>query len=493
MKKLKRITAVFAAIAMLLTAVPGIAADSGEEKTSVKVSDEYTSFDTVSGYVTERYINDSITKDELMQMGLSNYLDGNDELLVALLKATLSSLDKYSAFYTAEEYQEFENSVNKTFYGIGISMRQEGDYVVISDFVPGNKAEQAGFKIGDKIVRVDGTDVVGWSTSDVRNKIVGDVNTKVAITVLRGEEYIDLIGERTKVRQETVSMSVLDGNVAYIKISSFGSGTTDEFRDVLEECKERGVKKQIMLDLRDNPGGLLTSATNIARMIVPKGKIIDVKYRQSEYDMTYESDKTDTEYNFIVLVNGNTASSAEILASAIQDSGIGRLLGTQTYGKAVVQGTYPLNNGSVFKLTIGQYITRNGKEINNIGLTPDIQVENDVEKIDSTQFTSLGFKRAWSLGNSGDSVKAAKERLYYLGLYSGNIQNNVFRSDLREAIKSFQLTAGLVPSGILDIPTQVKLEEDFEKIEVTNDNQFEEAYILCGGTVSGADDADNAE
>ena len=336
--------------------------------------------------------------------------------------------------------------------------------------------------VGDKIAKVNGVDVEGWSLTDVRDRIIGEVNTTVNITVLRGEEYIDLVGTRTEVRQNTVSSVILEGNIGYINISSFASNTPEEFRTYLQDYNRKGIEK-IILDLRNNPGGLLNSAVNIAQMIVPKGKIVDVKYRNSEYDISYDSIIEGTDKKYIVLVNEGTASSAEILASAIQDSGVGRLMGTQTYGKAVVQQAYPLNNGSVFKLTVGQYITRNGKEINGIGLTPDTLVKNTSNKIDVTDYTKFDFRTKWAIGDTGTGVKAAKERLNLLGYYNGNTENETFYADLQKAVKAFQIDNGLASYGVLDIPTQVVLEDKFEELEVYDDNQLEEAYKTLGGDV----------
>ena len=458
------------------------------EINGVEVSDKFINYRTLAMYISEFYIDDTITEEDAMLMGLSKYLEEEDGALDNMLKSMFSSLDPYSEFMTGEEYTAFQNSLDQTFYGIGISMRQSGEYVEIIDFVEENSlAEESGFRIGDKIVKVNGTDVVGWSLDDIRNRIIGEVNTTVNITVLRGDEYIDLVGIRTEVRQDTVSSAVFEKNIGYIRIISFGSNTAEEFRDALGNLTDKGVKK-IILDLRDNGGGRTDAAVTIAGMIVPKGKIVDLKYRQSEYDVTYNSSLPGTDKRWIVLVNEHTASSSEILASAIQDSGVGKLYGEQTYGKAVVQQTYPLGTGSeygnrVFKITVAQYITRNGHEINGVGLMPDEYVINTHEPIDATQYTPFDFKTKWSIGDSGSGIKAAKERLYMLGYYAGNTENEDFFKDLQSAVKAFQLDTGLVSYGVIDIPTQVRMENRFEKLEMYTDNQLEEAYKAFGGNV----------
>lgn len=473
-----KVTAAFLSLIILFSSVSVLA----EEIKETEFSGEYNAFEQIAEYVAERYIDNTLVKEDIMKNGLSKLLENNDPLLIELLKSTLESMDDYSEFYTAEEYKEYIDKLNQTFYGIGITMKQaEGDYVEITGFAEENSmAERVGFKIGDKIYKVEGFDVTGLSMSEVRDKIIGKENTTVNITVLRGTQEINLTTTRIAINDQTVSAGVLKGDVGFMQISSFATNTSAEFAEGLEIMREKKIKN-IILDLRNNPGGLVSDAVEIAQDIVPKGKIIDVKYRQSEYDATYNSDLKNQEFNFIVLVNENTASAAEILASAIQDSGCGKLLGTKTFGKAVIQNMFPLTNGMVFKITVGQYITRNGKEINHVGLEPDEYVENTIQKIDKSRYTPFDLSTKLSLGNTGDNVKAAKERLYMLGFYDGDVTNNTFDMDLKEAVKEFQRTNDLLAYGILDIPTQVKIDKMFSKLETTVDVQFETAYEMFDG------------
>ncbi|MGM9935815.1 MAG: S41 family peptidase [Candidatus Ornithomonoglobus sp.] len=473
-----------AVTAAAVTAAPTELPEEAELEDDIETSVQYQAYEQIAQYIAERYLDDSYTAEDIMKLGLSEYLGQNgDTALVALLKAALQSLDDYSDFYTYDEYVEYNNTLNKTFYGLGITMQQDGEYVTIAGFVEENSlAEQSGFRVGDKIVKVDGIGVVGLSMTEVRNLIVGEIGTTVPITVLRDGQEIEIIGTRTAVNNSTVSGGILEGNVGYIKIASFASGTADEFEEIKNSLIDAGVSK-LILDLRNNPGGLVSGATKIAESIVPQGKIVDVKYRDSTLDHTYYSELADAPFKIVALVNGNTASSAEILSSAIQDSGAGILLGNQTFGKAVIQSVYSLRNGMVFKLTIGQYITRKGNEIDHIGLTPDIEVSNYTKKIDTTGYTKFDFLNTASVGSSGTNVSAAKERLSIMGYYIGNLANDVFNTDLADAIREFQKDNALTDSGVLDIPTQIKLKEVFEGLETTIDVQMQEAYKYFGGNV----------
>lgn len=507
---MKKRLAVMLASAMLITNISALAAEGDiisdftpadeqmtiaaevkedEEKqenllTSADMSIQYKAYEQISEYVAERYIDESYTAEDIMMLGISAYLDEHgDEAMVEFLKGALKSLDPYSDFYTYEEYVEYNNQLNKTFYGLGITMQQDGEYVKIVGFVEENGlAQRSGFREGDKIVKVDGISVVGSSITEVRNLVVGELGTTVNITVLRGGEELEILGTRTAVNNTTVSGGILEGNVGYIKIASFSSNTAREFDELTDMLKENGVKN-VILDLRNNPGGLLNVAINIAQTIIPRGKIVDVSYRDESQNYSYESTLDIVPFNFITLINENTASCSEILASAIQDSGVGKLLGEQTYGKAVIQNVYSLKNGMVFKITIGQYLTRNGHEIGHIGLLPDYEVENSEKKIDTTGYTKFDFLTPVSVGGNGSNVLAAKERLSLMGYFIGNQGNNVFNVDLCESVKEFQRDSGLTDSGILDIPTQIRLKEQFEKLSTTIDVQMQEAYKLFGGNV----------
>ena len=468
--------------AMVLCAVFGFSlAVYGKENPESELSGEYKAWELVAGDLAKEYIDETLTAEQIMQMGISNLLDGNEEVLVALLKKTLQSLDDYSEFYTADEYREYINTLNRTFYGIGVELKKTGQYAEITGFVEENSlAEGTGFRVGDKIVRIDGSDVSNRTLEEIRNMLMGAVNTTVNITILRESEYIDLIATRTEVRQSTVIGEILPGNIGYVKIISFNEDTASEFYDVENYFSQHNVKNVIM-NLRDNPGGLVMGAVKVAQTIVPKGKIVDVKFRRPEYDTVYYSELPSTNRNYLVLVNENTASAAEILASAIQDSGVGKLVGTQTFGKAVVQKTYPLNNGSVYKLTTAQYITRNGHQINKVGLTPNVHVENYTEKIDTSLYTAMDCENRYSLGNRGETVKGAKERLYMLGIYKGKVDNGAFTQELMEAVKEFQYVNNLSASGVLDVATQIRLEKKFSTLQKVVDVQLRTAYSMFGG------------
>ncbi len=456
-----------------------------EEDIAEQYSNEYNFFDSVTELISEMYIDETLTKEDIAAKGLSELLKNNSPLLIELLKSTLGSLDDYSQFFTFDEYVDYQDSTNNTFYGVGINLEEKEDGVYISGFSDDGDAKNAGLMVGDRITAVDDNDVQGWTLEKIRNLVLGEAGTKVNITVQRGGESLSFsVIRQVAIDKGTVSgvmtSGILAGNIGHVKISSFGSDTDEEFMATLEQLRENNVKK-LILDLRNNPGGYVESAINIAKVLVPKGKIIDVVSRSNLPDITYSSDLENPEFEIIVLVNENTASAAEILASAIQDSGAGKLLGKKTFGKAVIQRSFPIVNGTVLHFTIAQYLTRNGKKINGIGLFPDEEVDNKLSTVDTSQYTKFDYSTRYVVGQSGEGVKAAKEKLYMLGLYKATTNNTLYTKELQDSVKTFQQSHDLVPSGIIDIATQVAIDEEFSKLEVMEDVQLERAYEIFGG------------
>ncbi|MBQ2663006.1 MAG: S41 family peptidase [Clostridia bacterium] len=478
---MKKIAAFLTAAALLLQ-VNAFAAKQTSTPAEAEYSGEYQAFDQISDYISELYIDD-YSKSEIMAKGLSKYLDGNDPVLVELLKATLESLDDYSEFYTEEEYKEYIEDLNHIYYGIGVVMRRQEDGTVgIVDFAEGSdNAQKAGFKIGDVFSKINGEDVTGMGVDEIRERVVGEEGTTVDITVLRDGKEIELNAERVAVNGFSVNYYMLRDNIGYIRIISFSTETAAEFEKALQYMRDNNAKK-IILDLRNNGGGLISSAVDVAKAIVPKGKIADLKCRDSRYDATYSSTLNKKEFDFAVLVNEGTASASELLAGALQDSKAGTLIGTTTYGKAVFQNSFSLKNGAVFKLTVGEYLTRNGRKINKIGLTPDLVVENEITKLDTSKMKQFNFTPS-SLGERCDNARAAKERLNYLGFFGGEI-NDVYDYDLFEAIKAFQSANNIFSYGVLDATTQRRIDEASADLDVMNDHQIDAAFVQLGGKLA---------
>ena len=285
--------------------------------------------------------------------------------------------DPYTRYFTKNEMSDFLNDANGTMCGIGIVISSDKDtgLCIVSEVIENSPAEKAGLKAGDTIIKVDDKDVVGMSVVEISELTKGKKDTSVKISVDRhgeGEKLFDI--KRSTINMQYVKSSK-DGDIGYIKITEFAKVTADQFIKALSGLMKQNIKG-LVIDLRDNPGGMIDIVTEIADTLLPEGTI------------TYTVDKNGNRVDFkskdgcidipiAVLVNGGSASASELLAGAIQDNGRGTIIGTQTYGKGIVQGLYSLSDGSGLKITIQKYFTPNGVCIQGIGITPDYEIETE--------------------------------------------------------------------------------------------------------------------
>ena len=299
-------------------------------------------------------------------------------------KGLLESLDDpYSVYYTHDELVQLQQQTEGIYYGIGayISQDNEMGYVRVSKIIKNTPAEASCLQQDDYIYKVDGEDMQGKDSSYVVSKIKGEAGTKVTITVVRegATDPIDIEVERQKIESPTVEYQMLDNDMAYIQITEFDLVTTEQFEETYKQAQADGMKG-LILDLRSNPGGNLSTVCDIARMILPKGLIV---YTEDKYGKREEytcDGANQIKVPLVVLTNGYSASASEILAGAVKDYGIGTLVGTTTYGKGIVQKVINLSDGSAVKLTVSNYFTPNGNNIHKIGIDPDVEVEFDAEQ-----------------------------------------------------------------------------------------------------------------
>ena len=456
--------------------------DNSAVNKQIEISDELDIYENILMFIENVYIDDSVNKEQLMYEGINNLLRDNPEMLAKLFKSTFESLDMYSSFYTKEEYDAYMSGVNSVFYGIGVVITAGDDgYITINRILTDGPADKAGLKEGDKISAVDGKDAFRLDVDEVHSMIVGEKLTPVIVTVKRGEQELSYPILRDEVSYDTVSSTILDGNIGYIQITNFAENTASEFKNAAEEFKKEGVKK-LILDLRNNPGGYMVSATDIASQLIPEGKIIEVKFRQEENNIVYTSSLKEAPFEICVLANANSASAAEILTSSIVESGAGILVGDNTYGKALVQDMYRLPYGQAMKMTIGEYITRNGNKINGIGIAPDAFILNERRPVDAGKYTAFTYAGKYSEGDSGIDVKAAEERLSLMGYKVGTVDEE-YTSRTAMAVAQFQSDMGLFSYGVLDLTTQYAINNTFLTLTEVVDKQFEYAYKYFGGVI----------
>lgn len=303
-----------------------------------------------------------------------------------IYKAYLSSYgDKYTMYYTADEYKALKESTNGKFYGIGAVCQLSGEGgVLLVDVYDNGAGYQAGLRSGDRVVNVDGRDITGMELSSAVALIKGDKGTSVTLEVIRGTERLTFSAVRDAVEAKTVSYTLLDNNIGYLSISQFEEVTTKQFKAAVEDLQSQGMKG-LVIDIRNNPGGLLDTVVGMLKYMLPDGLIVYTEDKQGNRKEYKGQDNDEFNLPLAVIVNGNSASASEIFAGAIQDYGKGTIIGTQTYGKGIVQTVKPLTDGSAIKFTIAKYFTPKGQDIHGKGVTPDMVVEYDTDADVDTQ------------------------------------------------------------------------------------------------------------
>lgn len=300
-----------------------------------------------------------------------------------IIKGYLEALDDpYTTYYTKDEYAKFMEDTDGEYVGVGVQVSQSADTNIITVVkVFEGPAKEAGIEAEDVITEVDGEDVSDWELDAVVDKIRGVEGTQVTITVYRSSDSKEheYTMPRKKVENPTVEYKMLSDNIGYISVSSFYEVTAVQFIDAVGDLNTQGMEG-LIVDLRDNGGGLLDIAVEMLDFMLPAGKIVYTEDKDGNVIDSYNStDEQQFTKPLAVLVNGYSASASEIFAGAIKDYGIGTLVGTNTYGKGIVQRMFPLDDGSAIKVTISKYFTPNGNDIHKVGIKPDVEVELDTQ------------------------------------------------------------------------------------------------------------------
>ena len=320
-------------------------------------------FENFKKFIQNNYIGE-IDEEKMLESAIKGYVQGLD--------------DEYSEYITAEEMKEYMEETNGKYVGIGVYIANNSatNEIVVLMPMKGSPAEQAGMKSGDVITKVDGTAYTGEELSQASSALKNKEGTKAQIEILRDGEVINLEVERREVKINHIESEILENKIGYIQISTFDEGCYDEFVQKWEELKTKKVES-LIIDLRNNGGGIVKEATNIADLFVEKDKtlLITMKKDESE-EITKASKEKQIDIPVVILVNENTASSSEILAAAIKENCEKvTIVGKNTYGKGVIQTIFTLTDGSGLKLTTNEYFTPNHNTINKVGVKPDIEVE----------------------------------------------------------------------------------------------------------------------
>lgn len=356
-------------IACVLTNTQIVFASRGASETLVQTTssildeEAISKINELSAYAKVYYYND---------MDLEAIQDSMYEGLIEGLG------DKYSVYYNEEDYKELQLSTTGQYYGIGAGLTQDLDTMVVSitKVYRGTPSEAAGLKNDDIIISVDGVDGTSMEVSELVKLIRGEAGTTVHLEIYRPatDEYLSFDVERADITLPSVDYELMENGIGYILIDSFETDTAHQFENAVADLTAQGMQAMI-LDVRYNPGGMITSVVDIADVILPEGLVVYIEDKEgNRQEFTSEGDSY-MDIPMVVLINEDSASASEILAGAIKDYDYGTLIGTTTFGKGIVQTIFPLPDGDAVKLTTAKYFTPNGNYIHEVGIEPDVELE----------------------------------------------------------------------------------------------------------------------
>lgn len=415
-----------------------------------------------------------------MKLILSEYVAGDvtaEELYEAALRGMTDLLDPYSVYLTEEEYAEFIGALSSHMKGVGISLATDSiGNIYIHEIVDASPAQGSGLAVGDRIKRVNGKSTTGLTAEEVV-ELVKNGGDKVSIGVVRVVEELEFILIKGSVKLETVFVSGLEnllpsaiGNdnsgIRYMYIESISEGTDKDLREQIEKLQSEGVES-LILDLRGNGGGRLDVILSICNMLMPKGPIMHTQGKDGRETYYSYLEKSPFE-NIVVLTDGLTASAAEVLTAALQDSKAAVIVGQTTFGKGVIQEVASLPPGGVLKLTTKEYFRPNGGKINKVGVTPDVIVELPNYILEDIKLDEK---------NSAAGVTNLKKVLRHLGYETGEL-NNSYDAETRKAVAVFQTDHGLPESGYLTENTIYGLNSALAMSIAENDLTLQKAYEL---------------
>lgn len=313
--------------------------------------------------IIDKYFLGEVDDKKLKEGAIKGYIEGLD--------------DPYTEYISAEDMQDFMDDTTGNFVGVGIYMVQDtkSNRIMVLSPIKNSPAEKAGVLPGDFIIAVDNVEYTAEDMSVASNKIKGEEGTTVKLKLLRKNEFVELELKRENIKVNPVEGKVLENNIGYIEFSSFDEGTAEDFKTKYEELSKQGIKA-LIIDLRNNGGGIVSEALQIADYVADKGSVLLYEVDKNNNE-EIEKAKEDPIINIpiVILTNENTASSSEILAGALKDLGKAKICGTKTYGKGVIQQLLTLPDGSGLKITSEEYLTPNKTKINGIGIEPDEVVE----------------------------------------------------------------------------------------------------------------------
>ncbi|MEW6665554.1 MAG: S41 family peptidase [Thermodesulfobacteriota bacterium] len=318
---------------------------------------------------------------EVLRQIERNYVEPQDPkgLIYGAIKGMVQGLDPHSSFMTKEEHQDLLMETKGSFSGVGIEITIRDNTIVVVSPIEGSPAYEAGVEAGDRIIRIDDKPTTDMTLIDAVKHIRGEKGTKVRLTIMREgqEKPLEFSLVRDMIPLKSVRAYRLTPSVGYVRVSNFQAKTTEDLVSAMDGLEKGGKVDGLILDLRNNPGGLLSQAIEVSDLFLDTGIIVSTKGRDASQNMqvTAQKDEKERKFPLVVLVNGGSASAAEIVAGALQDNKRALVLGTRTFGKGSVQTILPLSDGSGLRLTTARYYTPSGRSIQASGISPDVEVK----------------------------------------------------------------------------------------------------------------------
>lgn len=428
---------------------------------------------------------DEVYSEALYKEGLLKLIENHPELYEEVMHILLRSVDEYSEYYNEKESAQLKENISGSVTGIGITFDMCDKGVYVRSVIQDTPAARGGVRVGDIIISADGILLGGMNSDTAADHIKGAEGTGVTIGILReGAEniiYLEMIREKiigTSVTHKRFSDD--NGELMYIKLHGFVGNTAESFKAVIDEAQSAGITN-LIIDVRDNGGGLLDQAVAIADMLLPTGKTITTEDHKIQiFNLVYTAQLADN-YNFdtVVLINENSASASEVLSAALRENEAATLIGEKSFGKGTVQTVADMVYGDSIKYTVAYYLTPLGNNINGIGITPDVIVKNREEPFEIDKYNKFRFEKVYKEGDESDEVKNAKALLSARGGYDGEI-NDFYDAEFAKAVSDFQSETGLYPYGVLDLTTQNELYNRMKKSKVVHDSQLDAAFRHFG-------------
>jgi len=395
------------------------------------------------------------------------------DVMDGALKGMFSALDKNSTYYNKEEFAKFNEQISGNFVGVGMYIDTKDGYIHVISPIEGTSAHRGGVQPGDLVVTIDGKTTLNMPEDTAISLIRGAKNTKVKLGIKRegvAETLtIELVRELIKINP--ITHEILPGNIGYIRISQFNENTNENITKVFSEFKTKNIDG-IIVDVRDNPGGILEQVVAVCQQLIPKGPIAHIQSKGKIIE-THSSTLEKAPFKIVMLVNGGSASASEIMAGAIKESGVGKLVGTKTYGKGTVQAVRGLSDGTGFKITSANYLTPKGFSLDGVGITPDFEVQNTKTDLSREYADIVGLKPI-KLKTVSLEVYGVQQRLKALG-YKVSAPDGVFGLGTQAAVKQFQKDNKLKVDGSVDADDIKLLNDKFNSFMNSKDAQMDKA------------------